>query len=211
MSDFMTGLMESWGYAGVFFLMVLENIFPPIPSEIVMPMAGYAAERGDLTLIGVIISGSLGSFVGILPWYWLGRALGHERLRRLADRYGRFLLLSGEDVDGAKRWFDRHGRAAVFFGRLVPGVRTLVSAPAGAAEMRFGLFCLLSAVGTAIWASALAVAGYMLGASFQDLSKVLDPIAQGVLVVLVVGYLWAVLRRRRPAPRPHQPPPGADG
>src|SRR5687768_12601891 len=120
-------VMPSTGYAGIVFLMCLENVVPPIPSELIMPLAGYLAGSGKLSFIGVVIAGTAGSMLGALPLYYMGRKLGEERLKHLADRYGRWLTVSRKDIERAKGWFDRHGGATVLFCRLIPGIRSLIS------------------------------------------------------------------------------------
>src|SRR5690349_24638888 len=131
MFAWITGVITGLGCVGVAGLTLLENVFPPIPSELVIPMAGFVAATGDLNLGLVIAAASVGSLAGALVWYEVGRRVGEQRLRGWVDRYGRWLTLSAEDVDRAQEWFRRRGAVAVLLGRLVPGVRTLVSLPAG--------------------------------------------------------------------------------
>src|SRR3546814_87088 len=135
MFDWITGLVEDGGYLGIATLMLAENLFPPIPSELIMPLAGFAAARGDLNILLVVASGAAGSLLGAVFWYAIGCWLGRERLKRWAGRHGRWLTLAPDDIDKACAWFDRHSAKAVFFGRLVPAVRTLISVPAGIAGM----------------------------------------------------------------------------
>lgn len=143
-----SALSRSRGYLGVALLMFLENIFPPTSSEFIVPMAGFAAAQGNLNFALVIIAGVVGSMLGALLWYYTGRLLGAERLQHRADRYGRWLTVSVGDVDAASGWFKRHGGVAVFLGRLVPAVRTLISVPAGIARIELLSFLALSAGGT---------------------------------------------------------------
>jgi membrane protein DedA with SNARE-associated domain len=164
--DWITSVIARLGYLGVATLTFLENLFPPIPSELVIPLAGFVAAQGDLRLDLVIVMGSVGSLAGALVWYAVGNRVGEQRLRKLVARHGRWLTLSPEDVDRAQQWFRRHGAVAVFVGRLVPGVRTFVSLPAGFSSMPLGRFMLYSALGTAIWTAALAYAGVVLQANF---------------------------------------------
>ncbi|MFV0244472.1 MAG: DedA family protein [Qingshengfaniella sp.] len=196
MTDFAISLMESNGYTAVFLLMVLENVFPPIPSEIIMPLAGYGAQRGDLNLILVILAGSAGSFAGALFWYLLGRGLGAARLRRLAAGYGRWLTLTPGDIDGAQHWFDRHGGKAVFAGHLVPAVRTLISVPAGITGMGPGRFSLYTLAGTVLWTGALAGAGWILGTGYDRIATWINPVSNLVLAGLVAIYLYRVITYR---------------
>lgn len=166
MFDWITSVIARLGYLGVATLTFLENLFPPIPSELVIPLAGFVAAQGGLRLDLVIVMGSVGSLAGALVWYAVGNRVGEQRLRKLVARHGRWLTLSPEDVDRAQQWFRRHGAVAVFVGRLVPGVRTFVSLPAGFSSMPLGRFMLYSALGTAIWTAALAYAGVVLQANF---------------------------------------------
>jgi membrane protein DedA with SNARE-associated domain len=196
MFDWMSDLIASIGYAGVALLMLLENVFPPIPSELIMPMAGFIARRGGMSLWWVIAAGSAGSLAGAIGWYYVGRRIGERRLRGWVDRHGRWLALSGEDIDRATRWFERRGGFAVFVGRLIPGVRTFVSVPAGFAKMPLLPFLIHSALGTVLWTSALAVAGFMLGAQYEKVSGLLDIVTRFVLGAILAAYLWRVVRRR---------------
>ena len=135
--------MGSAGYLGIVFLMFIENVFPPIPSEFIMPLAGFMVTQGRFSLIGIIIAGTFGSALGALPLYFSGKKLGEQRLRRFADRHGKWLTLSCEDVDKAGEWFDKYGAAAVFFCRLVPGIRSFISIPAGIKRMNIFSFLFL--------------------------------------------------------------------
>jgi membrane protein DedA with SNARE-associated domain len=166
MFDWITSTIRSLGYAGVVALTFLENLFPPIPSELVIPLAGFVAASGELNIWWVIVAGSVGSLAGAVLWYEIGRRVGERRLRAWVDRFGKWITLSAEDVDRAQGWFKRHGGSAVFLGRLVPGVRTFVSLPAGFAGMPRVPFLLYSATGTVLWTAALAYAGVLLKANF---------------------------------------------
>lgn len=196
MFDKIVEIVSAFGYIGVFLLMLLENIFPPIPSELIMPLAGFVAARGDLNFIGVILVGTAGSVVGALPWYYAGAKLGQERMKRLAKRWGHWLTLSPEDVDKASGWFDRHGKGAVFFGRLIPAVRTLISVPAGIAGMSMTKFLIYSTLGSLIWTALLALAGFVLESQYEKVSQYLDPVSTGVVVLMVLYYLYRLIRQR---------------
>lgn len=196
MGSWIIATLEASGYWGVAFLMLLENIFPPIPSELIMPYAGFAAAQGKLGIVGVIVAGTIGSLLGVLPWYWAARALGRERFHRFAERHGRWLTLSGKDVDRATAWFDRHSGRAVLFGRLVPTVRTLISAPAGVARMSFGLFLIYSAIGTGLWTTFLTGAGYLLESQYRRVADYVDPIATAIFVGLILLYLYRLVSYR---------------
>jgi len=207
-------IMESGGYLGIFLLMILENIFPPIPSEVVIPLAGFAAARGDLNIIGVIIATTLGGLIGCIPWYLLGRLYGIRRLRKISSKYGRILTLSAEDVDEAQAWFNRHGHLAVFFGRLMPTVRTLISVPAGIARMRFGTFLFYSLLGTTVWNALLLFSGYILESQYEKISVYVDFFSNAIIVSFISIYVYRVAtyptrerrkRARREADRPMPP------
>ncbi len=193
MFDWIAGFVESGGYAGIVLLMLLENVFPPIPSELIMPLAGFAASRGEMNLALVIASGSLGSVLGAVFWYYLGRWLGTAGLRKFAARHGRWLTLSPGDVDRADRWFDRHGIWVVVFGRLLPAVRTLISVPAGVSEMRLLPFLVATTIGTVLWTSLLTALGYVLAAEYAAVADWVDPVSKVVIGLLVAGYLYRVV------------------
>ena len=196
MFDKIVEIVSAFGYVGVFLLMLLENIFPPIPSELIMPLAGFVAARGDLNFIAVILVGTAGSVVGALPWYYAGAKLGQARMKRFAERWGHWLTLSPEDVDKASEWFDRHGKGAVFFGRLIPAVRTLISVPAGIAGMSMTKFLIYSTLGSLIWTALLALAGYLLEPQYEKVSEYMNPISTGVVVLMVLYYLYRLIRQR---------------
>jgi membrane protein DedA with SNARE-associated domain len=191
MFEWITGTIRSLGYLGVAFLTFAENAFPPIPSELVIPLAGFVAAEGDLSVAGVIAAGAAGSLAGAWGWYEIGRRLGEERLRQWVRRFGKWLTLDADDVDRAQDWFERRGGAAVFIGRLVPGVRTFVSLPAGFAGMALGPFLLYSAAGTVIWTAALAYAGVVLRANFTVVGDYV-----GIVTNVVLATLGLLLLRR---------------
>ena len=194
MFEWITRVIARLGYAGVAALTFLENLFPPIPSELVIPLAGFVAAQGDLRLSLVIVMGSVGSLVGAFVWYAIGRRVGERRLRQWVARHGRWLTLSPEDVDRAQHWFRRHGAAAVFFGRLIPGVRTFVSLPAGFTSMPLGRFLLYSALGTGVWTAALAYAGVMLQANFTLVGDYIDVATNGLLALAAVMLVRRYVR-----------------
>ncbi len=166
MFEWITLVIQRLEYVGVAALTFLENLFPPIPSELVIPLAGFVAARGGMRLDAVIAMATLGSLAGAFVWYEVARRIGEERLRAWVRRHGRWVTLGTADLDRAQQWFERHGRSAVLFGRLMPGVRTFVSLPAGFSGMPLMPFLFFSAVGTLAWTTALAFAGVMLQANF---------------------------------------------
>lgn len=187
----------STGYAGIVLLMFVENVFPPIPSEVIMPLAGFMAAKGQLTLGAIIAAGTIGSIIGALPLYFFGRAVGERRLKELVDKHGRWLTVSCDDIDRAQRWFDKHGATAVFACRLVPGIRSLVSIPAGLHRMKVVPFLVFTALGAALWTTVLATAGYFLGANFGKVEEYLDPISYFVFAALVLLYFLRVVRHKK--------------
>ena len=196
MSDWIVRLIEQSGYLGVGFLMFLETLFPPIPSEVIMPVAGVAAGQGKLNLIGTVAAGTAGAMLGNTVWYLAARALGHDRLQPIIRRHGKWLTVSWKDVQRAHDWFDRHGVAFVLLGRLIPTVRSLVSIPAGLLDMRFRNFIIASTVGTAIWTSFLALLGFKLQENFKDIDQILGPVSNVVLGCLLVTYLWRLVTQK---------------
>jgi membrane protein DedA with SNARE-associated domain len=189
--------MNSLGYLGIVGLMFLENVFPPIPSELIMPLAGFTATQGRLSFWGVVLAGVVGSVLGQLPLYYLGKTVGEERLKAWADKHGKWLTVSGKDIEKAKGWFDKHGGGAVFFCRLIPGVRSLISIPAGFDNMNLFLFLLYSALGTALWTGILAYLGRLLGNNYQLVDKYLGPATYVILGAIAVAIFFWVRKRKK--------------
>jgi membrane protein DedA with SNARE-associated domain len=194
MDNWVTDILQQLGYLGLAFLMFLENVFPPIPSELIMPLAGFMVAKGQMTFVGVVIAGTAGSVAGALPLYFFGRKLGKDRVVDWADAHGRWLTISGRHIERTIAWLDRHGTWAIFFGRLVPGVRSLISIPAGIARMKFGSFLLLTTFGSALWSALLAAAGFLLGSHFEAVEKFIGPVSNAILVGVVLLYAWRVSR-----------------
>jgi membrane protein DedA with SNARE-associated domain len=190
--DFITEFMQSGGYLAVFALMALENIFPPIPSELIMPFAGFVAARGDLHVVGVLIAGTAGSVAGALPWYYAGKVYGKERLEKFADKHARWMTVTHGDIEHAMDSFEKHGRKVVLFGRLIPAIRTLISVPAGLAGMPMGQFLLYSTVGSLVWTGILTGAGYMLESQYERVAQYVDPVSKAILIGLLGWYLYRV-------------------
>lgn len=191
MADRISEIFNQLSYWGVALAMLLENVFPPIPSEAVLPGAGLAARRGELSVVGVIAAATAGSLAGAVLWYYVGRWIGTERLRRWSERSGRYFGFSPKDIDRADAWFDRWGSATVFFGRMIPGVRTLVSVPAGVAEMPLVPFLAYSTAGSAVWSTLLVMLGWWAGQSSKTFENAIS--WTGIIVVAMI-ILWLVRR-----------------
>jgi membrane protein DedA with SNARE-associated domain len=168
LSGWVAGVIESLGELGVGLLVALENLIPPIPSEIVLALAGYLAGEGRVNLVLVWVAATLGSLIGAILLYWLGRALGEERLKRALDKVP---LVELEDLEKADRWFERHGKWTVLIGRCIPVVRSLVSVPAGADRMPLPLFITFTTLGSGVWNAIFIGAGYALGSRWQDVEQ----------------------------------------
>ncbi|MGD1921354.1 MAG: DedA family protein [Pleurocapsa sp.] len=194
--------INSLGYVGIALLMALENIIPPIPSELIMPLAGFTITQGKMNFIGVIIAGTIGSVLGATPWYFLGKSWGLKRTKKIADRYGKWLTLSGKDVEKAKIWFDRRGYIATGIGRLVPGIRTYISIPAGISKMPLIPFLFYSTIGSIFWVSFLTGAGYIFGANYEKVGTYLKPISVIVLIAILAFAIYWIIKRKRTSVRP---------
>ena len=196
MAHWIIETIASFSYLGIFFLMLVEAVFPPIPSELIIPFAGFSAAQGDLHIAGVIAAASLGSVAGMIPWYLAGRLLGLGRVRSLANRYGRWFTLNADEIDFATGWFRRFGPAIVLFGRLLPIIRTLISVPAGLAKMPVPLFFAASLAGILIWNTLLAGAGYFLAEHYHLVEAWLDPLTLALLVAVAALYLFRLVTWR---------------
>lgn len=194
--DWARNAVSSGGYPALAGLILAENLFPPIPSEIILPVAGYYVGEGTLSFILAVLAATVGSVVGALILYAIARYGG----RAVVLKLGKFARVREDDLDKADAWFDKRGGWFVFFGRLVPGVRSLISIPAGLSEMPVWRFTLLTAAGSALWNSALIGAGWALGSNYERVADYVGPVATvvvAVCVVLVLGLVtWALKRRR---------------
>lgn len=188
-------IIDSFGYVGVALMMFIENIFPPIPSEVVMPFAGFLVTRGTFTFVGIVIAGTIGSVVGALPIYYLGVRLTKERVRRLIRRHGRWFLVDESDFERAIGLFHEHGWTMIFVGRLIPGVRSLISLPAGLDRMPLMPFLFFTALGTGLWSALLGYAGVALGENWQRILVFLDQY-QIILLIVVVLLVTLFIGRR---------------
>lgn len=196
-ADWAVSLMEALGAPGAAAAIALENLFPPLPSEVILPLAGFTAARGSFGVVEVLIWTTLGSLVGALALYLIGAWLGRNRLRRIIDRMP---LVKLSDVDKAEAWFDRHGAKAIFFGRMIPIFRSVISVPAGLTRMPLTRFILLTTAGSAIWNTVFVLAGYHLGDNWHLVEQYAGVFQKIVIAAVVAAVAWFVARRlRRPA------------
>lgn len=194
-SEWVQDVIASAGYPGLALVMVLENVFPPIPSEIILPLAGFMTVDGRFTVFGVTAVGTLGSVIGALALYGLGWWFDESRVRAVLRGYGRYAMLSEGDLDTALAWFTRYGQPTIFFARLVPIVRSLISVPAGLARMPMLHFLVLTAFGTASWSLVLTLAGRVLGVNWHRVADFVSRY-QDVVVVLIVAAAVVFVARR---------------
>ncbi|MET8912173.1 DedA family protein [Micromonospora sp. NPDC004551] len=197
LTGWVASVIDSFGAVGVALLVALESIVPPIPSEVVLAMAGYLAAEGRFNVVLIVLAATVGSLLGALVLYWLGAALGEERLKRWLDHIP---LVDREDLEKADRWFERHGRWAVLIGRVVPVVRSLVSVPAGANRMPLGEFILLTTLGSGVWNALIVGAGFALGSRWEQVNQYSDWFNYAifaVFAVMIVSWVVKKVRRRR--------------
>jgi membrane protein DedA with SNARE-associated domain len=200
MTQFIVDLIAWGGYLGIVLLMALENIVPPVPSEVIMGLGGLAVARGQMQFVPLVAAGTFGTVVGNYFWYWIGRRVGYERFRPFVERHGRWLTMTWDDVERLHRFFLRRGQWVIFVFRFMPAFRTIISLPAGMTAMPLWKFLLWTAGGSAIWNTILAGAGLLLGSRFRELDRFVGPAAVAMTVAIVIGYGWRVLtwKRRQP-------------
>lgn len=184
------GVISTMGYGGVVLLMAIESACIPLPSEIIMPFAGYLVFKGEMTLWGVAFAGAIGCVVGSIPAYYVGMLGG----RPLAEKYGKYVLISKRDLDMADRWFAKHGEIIIFVGRLLPAVRTFIAFPAGVAKMHMPTFIIYTFIGSLIWCYLLAYAGFKFGAHWPDLKVYFHQFHYVIVAAGVVFLVWYVRR-----------------
>lgn len=202
MQAWITDFMEQFGYFGIFLMLAFENIFPPIPSEVILPFGGFMTTTTNLTIPGVIIAATLGSLLGAVILYYIGRLLDVSRLEKIVERWGGLLRISKKDIHKADAWFDKYGYWTVLFCRMVPLVRSLISIPAGMSGMKFGVFMLFTTIGTLGWNLLLVLIGAALGESWEDIAMYMDMYSNVVYVLLalglvILGYLYFRKRSRK--------------
>jgi membrane protein DedA with SNARE-associated domain len=193
-AEWAVSVMEALGGPGAGMVIALENLFPPLPSEAILPLAGFAASRGTMTLAEALAWTTTGSLIGALALYGLGAALGRQRVRRA---WQRLPLVRIEDLDRTEAWFDRHGRKAVFFGRMLPIFRSLISVPAGVHRMSVPVFACLTLAGSVIWNTAFVLAGYMLGEQWHHVQTYAGAMQLATVLVTGGAVLWWIGRRVR--------------
>jgi len=194
MEDWIIHLVEWSHYWGVGLLMLLETVLPPIPSEVIMTVAGVSAARGNMNLGGTIAAGTAGAMLGNWMWYWLAIKFGEAGMRRFIDRYSRWLTLDWAEIERGQALFRKHGSIIVLVARMLPTLRSLISIPAGLFGMSLARFLVFSTIGTAGWTAALAGGGYFLGSQFKDIEKWLELLSTVVTVGIVLTYVWRLLR-----------------
>lgn len=201
MKTWITDFMEQFGYLGIMLMLAFENIFPPIPSEIILPFGGFMTTTSDMTIPGVLIAATVGSLLGAVVLYWIGRLLDVSRLEKIVERWGGWLRISAKDIRRADAWFDKYGYWTVLFCRMIPLVRSLISIPAGMSGMKFGHFMLFTTIGTLGWNTLLILLGAALGESWEDIAHYMDAYSNVVYVVLAAGILvlGVLFFRRRQA------------
>ena len=192
MEDWIIRLVDWAGYWGVAALMLLETVFPPVPSEVIMTVAGVSAARGNMTLEGTILAGTAGAMLGNWFWYWLAIKFGEARMHVFIDKYSRWLTLDWDEVERGERLFAKYGSIIVLVARMIPTLRSLISIPAGIFKMPLGRFLVFSTIGTLGWSAALAGAGFFLGSQFGDVEKWLGPLSTLVIAAIVLTYLWRI-------------------
>lgn len=187
-------IMNKFGYFGVFFLIAVENIFPPIPSEVILLFGGFMTTYSKINILGVIIASTLGSLVGALILYYIGKILNKERLKKIVKgKIGKILRLKAKDIDKADEWFDTKGNKTVFFCRFVPILRSLISIPAGMSEMPMPKFLLYTTVGSAIWNAVLTIAGSIVGDKWETIVDIFDKYSHITLIVLIILFIGAII------------------
>lgn len=194
-------LIAAIGYPGIVLAMALENIFPPIPSEAVLPFAGALSAKGEMDFWGAVAAGTAGSLIGAVVLYAIGYFAREAGVRRIVEAYGKYVFVSEKDLDRAAAWFERYGEAIIFFGRLIPLIRSIVSVPAGYTRMNIVRFLVYTTLGTTVWNLILTYAGRVLGENWADISEMMAPYENGALILMGLAVaafvVWRAVRWRR--------------
>lgn len=193
MGDWITNFMEQFGYLGIMLMIALENVFPPIPSEVVLTFGGFMTTYSSLSPLGVILFSTFGSLIGAIILYFIGRLLGVERLERIIDRYGKILRVKKEDIYRADAWFDKHGNLAVFICRMIPLIRSLISIPAGMSGMKLTPFLLFTTLGTIIWNTILVSLGVAVGDNWEEIVAFMDVYSNIAYALIALAALVVVI------------------
>jgi len=193
MDQLILDTIQRAGYLGIALLMALENIFPPIPSELIMGLGGIMVARGVMEFWPLLIVGTIGTTVGNYVWFWIGHRFGYERLEPFIARWGRWLTLDWEHVEQASRFFQRYGQWVVFFLRFSPFLRTMISLPAGLMHMQVGRFLIFTFLGSAIWNALLILGGQWLAPYIEEYESAMTWLIAGTVVLALVGYVWRVI------------------
>ncbi|MGB3845326.1 DedA family protein [Sphingopyxis sp. YF1] len=201
MTEFILDLIQSWGYLGIAILMFLENVFPPIPSEVIMGLGGVMVGQGRFDYWTLVTVAVIGTTLGNWVWYWIGRWFGYERLKPLVDRFGRWLTLDWDEVEKMHDWFLKYGSGIVFVCRFLPIARTMISLPAGMVGMNQLKFLLWTAAGSTIWIAALAGAGSWFGRQFHEVERFIGPVALVAIGSIILLYVYRVVTWKPKAPR----------
>lgn len=200
MESWITSIMEQFGYFGIALLILLENVFPPIPSEVILTFGGFMTTKSELTIVGVVIASTIGSVAGAVVLYWIGRILNVDRLERIIEKWGKYLRLTKEDVRKADAWFDKYGPWTVFFCRFIPLIRSLISIPAGMSGMNQWLFLLLTTLGTLIWNLVLVIVGAKVGDNWHQIVNYMDVYSNFMYAIIAIGIIvfiiWFVKRKK---------------
>ncbi|MEE6449978.1 DedA family protein [Gottfriedia acidiceleris] len=200
MQNWIIETMDTFGYLGIFLLIALENIFPPIPSEVILTFGGFMTTESSLSKIGVIFFSTLGSVIGAIVLFWIGTLLDIKTLEKIVDRWGHFLRLTKKDVHKADEWFSKYGVWTVFFCRLIPLIRSLISIPAGMARMNFWIFLLFTTLGSLIWNTILVLVGASVGASWEKIVEYMDvysSIIYGIIATGLVVFIFLFIKKRK--------------
>lgn len=193
MESWITSVMEQFGYFGIALLILLENVFPPIPSEVILTFGGFMTTKSDLTVLGVVVASTIGSVGGAVILYWIGRILNVERIERIIEKWGKYLRLTKEDVRKADAWFDKYGPWTVFFCRFIPLIRSLISVPAGMSGMNQWLFLVLTTIGTLIWNLVLVLVGAKVGDNWHQIVNYMDVYSNFMYAVIAIGIIVFVI------------------
>ena len=194
MQEMIIEIMNNFGYLGVFLLIAIENVFPPIPSEVILLFGGFMTTYTSMNVIGVIVASTLGSVLGAIILYYIGKILNKERLKKIiTSKPGKLLRLKPEDIDKADEWFDTKGNKTVFFCRFIPVIRSLISIPAGMSEMPMKKFLIYTTLGSLIWNAALTIAGSIVGENWTSILEIMDNYSHIIVILLAIIFVIAII------------------